>query len=67
MYRVMIIPDQQLFDTNGSFDFRIEAFDAYDNAIANIEISWSSQDGQITRTGTSQPEPNPQNTKSLPM
>ena len=51
MYRVMIIPDQQLFDTNGSFDFRIEAFDAYDNAIANIEISWSSQDGQITRDG----------------
>ena len=48
MYRVMIIPDQQLFYTNGSFDFRIEAYDAYDNAIPNIEVSWSSKDGQIT-------------------
>ena len=46
MYRVMIIPDQQLFYTNGSFDFRIEAYDAYDNAIPNIEVSWSSKDGQ---------------------
>ena len=51
MYRVMIIPDQQLFYTNGSFDFRIEAYDAYDNAIPNIEVSWSSKDGQITRDG----------------
>ena len=51
IHRVMIIPDQQLFYTNGSFDFRIEAYDAYDNAIPNIEVSWSSKDGHITRDG----------------
>ena len=51
MHRVVIIPDHQLFYTYGSLDFHVEAYDAYDNAIPTIDVSWSSKDGQITRDG----------------